>query len=293
MKKLKNILVGIDVIERSNSVLKRALIVAKENAAQLSIVHVVRTPWLAVPSYFGAKDIAIDTKTIVKKIDKKVKALNVDKIAYNIVVKEGEVDDILLYESTLLNADLIIIGAHSKKNKKKSTLGTIAQKVAYQSHLPVLVVKSPVKETYKTIVAPTDFQKESKKSILFAKNIFSSAKFSLLNAFETLYLFEGPYTYTITVNDYSEFNKIAKTGSKRKMETFKKTVGIKKTNVIDGELDSKSELVKYINKNNYDLTVVGSGGNRGMKVLLGSVANYLLRDVKSDILVYVPQHKKE
>jgi len=291
MKKLKNILVGIDMVERSNNVLKRALIVAKENDAQLIIVHVVRTPWLAVPSYFGAKDIAIDTKAIVKKIDKKVKALHTDKISYNIVVKEGEVDDILLYESKLLNADLIIIGAHSKKNNKKFSLGTSAQKVAYQSHLPVLVVKNPAKKAYKTIVAPTDFQKESKKSILFAKNIFPSAKFSLLNAFETLYLIEGPYTYTMIGRDYLEYHKIAKTESKREMENFKKTVGIKKTNVIDGELDSKSELVKYINKNNYDLTVVGSGGNRGMKVLLGSVANYLLRDVKSDILVYVPQRK--
>lgn len=291
MKKVKNILVGIDMAERSNKVLKRALIIAKEDDAQLIIVHAVRTPWLAVPSYFGATDIAVDTKAIVKKIDKKIKALNTDKISYSIVVKEGEVDDILLYESKMLKADLIIIGAHSKKNNKKSILGTTAQMVAYQSHLPVLIVKKSVKEAYKTIVAPTDFQKESKKSILFAKNIFPSAKFSLLNAFETLYLIEDPYTYTISGNNYLEFYKIAKTESKREMEKFKKTVGIKNAKVIDGELDSKLELVKYINKNNYDLTVVGSGGNRVMKVLLGSVANYLLREVKNDILVYVPQSK--
>ncbi len=67
MKKLKRIIVGLDVFEKSDNVLKRALILANENKAELFIVHAIPTPWLAIPSYFGSKDIVIDKKSITKK----------------------------------------------------------------------------------------------------------------------------------------------------------------------------------------------------------------------------------
>ena len=73
MKNIKRILVGIDISEKSDNVLKRALMLAKAHKAQLFIVHVVATPWLQVPSYFGSKEIVIDKEGITKKIEKKRK----------------------------------------------------------------------------------------------------------------------------------------------------------------------------------------------------------------------------
>ena len=73
MKKLKRIVVGIDINEKSDHVLSRALNLANEQKADLFIVHAVRTPWLCVPSYFGSKDIGIDTEGITKNIEKQVK----------------------------------------------------------------------------------------------------------------------------------------------------------------------------------------------------------------------------
>ena len=72
MKKLKRIIVGIDIFAKSNNVLKRAFMLAKENKAELFIVHAVQTPWLSIPSYFGGKEIAVDAKGIQKKIEKKI-----------------------------------------------------------------------------------------------------------------------------------------------------------------------------------------------------------------------------
>ena len=73
MKKLKRIVVGIDINEKSDHVLTRALNLANEQKADLFVVHAVRTPWLAVPSYFGSKDIGIDTKGYYKEDREKVK----------------------------------------------------------------------------------------------------------------------------------------------------------------------------------------------------------------------------
>ncbi|UPT76611.1 universal stress protein [Sulfurovum sp. XGS-02] len=286
MKELKRVLVGLDVTEKSNNVLKRALSIANEHKADLFIVHAVRTPWIGVPSYFGGKDIVIDHQSIAKNIEKKIKPLNREfKVNCFVFVKEGNPHDIILYESKLNQIDMIIIGAHSKTKRRKGFLGTTAQKVAHLSHIPVLIVKNSAKTPYKNIIAPTDFGMQSKQSILFAKDIFPSAKISVVNAFDTIYM-EGPYA--VVGRDLSQYNDVAKSCAKSDLKNFMQEVSLKKGKVIDGELYTKETLVNYIKDGQYDLVIVGSRGTVGLNALLGSVANYILRETSKDVLIYVP-----
>jgi nucleotide-binding universal stress UspA family protein len=286
MKKLNRILVGIDVHERSNDVLKRALILAKEHKADLFIVHAVRTPWLSVPSYFGSKEIGIDTEAMGKKIEKHVKALNKgNKVNCYVFVKEGNADDIILYESKINRVDMIVIGKHSKKKGRKGFVGTTAQKVAQKTHLPVLIVKNSAKIPYKNIIAPTDFEMQSKQSVLFATKVFPSAKMNIIHAYETIYM-EGPYS--VVGRDLSQYNDVAKACAHDDLKEFMKYVGVKKGKVIDGELYAKETLIDYIKDGSYDLVVVGSRGTAGVNALLGSMATYILRETSTDVLVYVP-----
>jgi len=289
MKKLKRIIVGIDIFAKSNNVLKRAFMLAKENGAELFIVHAVQTPWLSIPSYFGGKEIAVDTKGIEKKIEKKIKALQKDtKVPYSILVKEGSADEILLYESKLLKADMLMLEGNRKG--KKNFLGTTAEKVAHQSHLPVLLVKNSVKEPYQNILAPTDFNTQSKQSILFAKNIFTDAKIKAIHTYEAFYA-SGIYTadsYTLEGLDLQQYNKAVRISAQNDLKKFIKDLDIKKGGIINGEFNSKESLLKYINKGSFDLVVIGSRGTAGFKALLGSVASSILRGASTDVLVYVP-----
>ena len=291
MKKLKRIIVGIDIFGKTNHVLKRALLLAKENQAELFIVQAIRIPWLSMPDYFGSKEIVVDTKAIKKKIEKKLIKLNPDgEVTYTVFVKEGNHDDIILYESKLLKADMIIIGAHTKSKTKKNILGSTAQKIAYQSHLPVLVVKKSAKNPYKNILAPTDFSRQSKQSILFAKNISPSAKIKTVHAYDAFYT-TGIYTagsYTLENFDIEQYDKAAKVSAQTHLKEFMQDVDIEKGKVIDGELDIKNALLTYIKKESYDLIVVGSRSTAGFQVLLGSVASYVLKEAPNDVLVYVP-----
>ncbi len=289
MKKVKRIIAGLDIFGGSNTVLKRALMIAKENKADLFIVHAVQTPWLSIPNYFGGKKISIDIDGIANKIEKKMKALNKEsKVSYSILVKEGDAEDILLYESKLLKADMLILGSNTKS--KKNLLGTTVERVAQQSHLPVLIVKNRVKGTYQNILAPTDFQTQSKQSIVFAKNIFTDVKIKAVHSYESFYA-AGIYTagtYTLEGLDLQQYNKAAKDSSQNDLKKFIKDLGIKKGGIIDGEFNSKEALVKYIKKGAFDLIVIGSRGTSGFKVLLGSMASSILRETSTDILVYVP-----
>jgi len=287
MKKLKQIVVGIDVVEKSNNVLKRAFMLAKENKAQLFVIHAVQIPWLAMPNYFNPGEISIDKSAIKKKIEKKIKRLNTDgKITCLVSVKEGDADDVILHAAKSYKADMIIIGAHSKSKGGKHLLGTTAQKVVHQSHLPVLIVKKSVKGNYQDILVPTDFEIQSKQSILIAKNIFPKAKTSAIHAFETVDI-EGPYT--VYGDDLSHYNKVAKACAKKEMKKFIKDVSAEKGKVIDGKLDYKKVILQYIVKDSCDLVVIGSQGTAGLKALLGSVASYILKTSPCDVLVYMPK----
>lgn len=287
MKKLKRIVVGIDISERTDNVLKRALMIARENEAELFVVHAVETPWLSVPSFFSSKELVIDTEGIKKTIEKKLKALNKDKkVSSFIYVKEDDADELLLYAAKWSKADMMVLGAHSKAKGFKRFLGSIVQKVVHQSHIPVLIVKNKATQAYKNIVAPTDFQMQSKQSILFTKNIFPGSKIDIVNAFETVYVMEAPYA---TMGpSILEYNNMAISSAKKEMKKFIKEVSIKKGNVLDGEFDAKAALIDYINKGSYDLAVVGSRSNAGFSALLGNVATYVLRETGCDVMIYVP-----
>jgi len=147
-----------------------------------------------------------------------------------------------------------------------------------------LIVKNSVKKPYKNIIAPTDFEMQSKQSVLFAKNIFPTSKINIVHAFETIYM-EGPYA--VVGRDLSQYNDVAKSCAKKDLKEFMKAVSVKKGEVIDGEFYTKEALINYIKDGSYDLVVVGSRGTAGFNALLGSVATYILRESSSDVLVYV------
>jgi nucleotide-binding universal stress UspA family protein len=180
---------------------------------------------------------------------------------------------------------MLILGANTKRKKK--LLGSTVQKVAQKSHLPVLIVKNRAKSPYKNIVAPTDFQMQSKQSILFAKHIFPTTSITAVHAFDTIYsVNNGPYT--ALGQGLTQYYTLGRSYAKKEMKSFIKDVFVQKGKVIDGELNSKATLAKYINKNSYDLVVLGSRSTAGFNALLGSVATYIMRETRSDVLVYVP-----
>ncbi len=286
MKKLKKIIVAIDVFAKTDDVLKRALMLAYENEAELLIVHAIDIPWISIADYFNSKEVVIDKKIIKKEIEKKIQVLNVDNsVPYSIFLRKGDPDDVILYEAKLLKADMIVIGSHIKSKYRRGILGKIVQKVAHKSHLPVLIVKNSVQNPYKNILAPTDFERQSKQSVIFAKNIFPTSKIKIVHVYETFHE-SGPYT--VKNINLMKYNQTVKAYAENNLKYFLKDIDIKDADALDGKENSIDALAKYIEDGKYDLVVVGSRGISGFQVLLGSVASFIAREVENDVLVYVP-----
>lgn len=168
---------------------------------------------------------------------------------------------------------------------KGKMLGTTVEKVAHQCHIPVLIVKRPVKGVYKNIVAPTDFLEQSKASIAFAKNVFPQAKIKPVHSLEQVFI-DGPYLEV--GNDFDAFNKAAKRYAKDEMNALVKEYSTQKGRILDGTYSNKKALLSYIKGGDYDLTVVGSQGTVGVNAFLGSMALYILKEAPTDVLLYEP-----
>jgi len=147
-----------------------------------------------------------------------------------------------------------------------------------------------IEGSYQNLLAPTDFEMQSRQSISFVKNICPSAKIKAIHAYDT-FVTAGIYTagsYTLENFDIQEYNEAIKTSSESKIKEFMQDLEIEKGKVVDGKLDVKKVLLKEIKKRHYDLVVVGSRATSGFQALLGSVALYLLKEAPSDVLLYVP-----
>lgn len=77
------------------------------------------------------------------------------------MVREGDPDKEIVAAAKEINADLIIVGSHSRRNLWDVVLGSIAQKVAQEAPCPVLIVshRPPHRgaETRKHFLLATDF----------------------------------------------------------------------------------------------------------------------------------------
>ncbi len=287
---LNKIIVGVDNSKIADEVLKRAFLLASGENCSITVVHTISVPWFDTPDYFGGEEVKkIDESEIKKKIEEKVIKLNQDaNINCSVLVCRGDVSDKIIHEANQQNAQLIILGAHSKEDLTTKKFGSTAQKITQNSHIPVLVVKNLANQNYKNILVPTDLSDFSQKSILFTKKIFKEGTIKLA------YIYQQPVDmdmdfYNLTYEEKLTLNKKIEFYAKNDLKKFKKDVGIEQGDFIESSTIIENDLINFIEKNSTDLVIIGSHGVKNIKsFLFGSTASFLMKESPSDILVYVP-----
>ncbi|MCK5110587.1 MAG: universal stress protein [Arcobacteraceae bacterium] len=290
MGTLNRIVAAIDNSQMADEVLKRALLLANKGNCVITVVHTIDVPWFDKPDFFGGEEIKeIDEIQIKKKIEEKVEKLNKDtNIKYSVLISRGDASDKIVHIAQQENAQIIILGAHSKEDITTKKFGSTAQKVTQNSHLPVLVIKNQANEYYKNILIPTDVSEFSQKSILFAKKIFDEESMKLAYLYQYANSYDIDF-YSFGPEDEKLINERMEFHANEHLEKFKKSVGIEKGNLIESSTSIDDDLINLIEKNNNDLVIIGSHGTKNIKsFLFGSTASFLMKESPSDILVYIP-----
>ena len=142
----QHILVPIDGSETSMVAMKEAIKIGKALNSKITVVQVMALDPIIADLYVKAgqtNELIERTRTYLLDILEQAKqqflqeGLSVEtKLLEGFVVHEE-----IIQAAQELNADLIVMGSHGRTGVRKLVLGSVAQKVLGESHIPVLIVR--------------------------------------------------------------------------------------------------------------------------------------------------------
>ena len=157
---MKTVLIAVDYNPTAINIAERGYQLAKSMNANVVLLHVV-----ADYTYYSSLDYspilgfdtfsnlgAIQANTVVELqnaayeyLDKCKEHLGDSSI--KTLVKDGDSGDAIIEAADNLNADVIVLGSHSRKGLDKILMGSVAEKVLRHSKYPLFII--PVTEEKK------------------------------------------------------------------------------------------------------------------------------------------------
>jgi nucleotide-binding universal stress UspA family protein len=149
----KRILVAVDGSKTSDVALAEGLKLAKEQHADLRLLHVADvTPPAAIDSVAGQSsyidyDLFRDAvlragRDVVRRAESVARAAGL-AVESGVVEASGhDISGSIVGDASRWRADLVVIGTHGRSGLERLVLGSVAESVARHAPVPVLLVKS-------------------------------------------------------------------------------------------------------------------------------------------------------
>jgi len=148
MSAYRRILVPVDGSPTATKGLREALRLAKDDGAQVVLLHVVNEfyAFANLEGFAPGADIVPALREGGRRILAKAKAL-ADKqgIQARTLLREtlgGPASDTIVREARRQRADLIVLGTHGRRGLRRAVLGSDAEQVVRGAPVPVLLVRA-------------------------------------------------------------------------------------------------------------------------------------------------------
>jgi len=146
LARIRKILHATDFSKASARALSEAVQLAKQNRAELLIVHVIEpTPYVASDElgaaeiYTKLEDAAREgAEASMSKLLKRLKKSNIKAQGFLLL---GSADDQIVKAAKSKKASMIVIGTHGRTGLSKLLMGSVASKVISLASCPVLTVR--------------------------------------------------------------------------------------------------------------------------------------------------------
>jgi nucleotide-binding universal stress UspA family protein len=146
VKQIKTILYATDFSPASEPALEEAIYLAKQNNAQLLLVHVIEPVRYVAGEEFGGPELYVKLEEItdqnaqasMKKLIEKVESL---KLKAESLLLKGVAHEQIVSAAETRKADMIVIGTHGRTGFSKLFMGSVAGRVISTALCPVLTVR--------------------------------------------------------------------------------------------------------------------------------------------------------
>ena len=284
---LKRILAATDFSSRSERALQRAGLLCRNFAAELRLVHVADDDQPAellegaVTKATAALERAASTLRAAVGVNAKT------------VMRTGAAFEAIVQSAAENDADLIVMGSHRKRFLHDVFVGTTIERVIRTGSRPVLMVNTEPNNLYRRVLAAIDTSEASGNALRSAAalGLLDGAQLSLVHAFE-------PFAKAMLIYANIEREKVEAYAARQaarahhNISSFLAKLDLGKI-AYDIELEEGPTLrviTAAIEKERPDLLVIGTRGLTGVKrILLGSVADALMRRAECDVLAVPPR----
>ena len=274
----RQLVLATDLGARSDRALDRALQLAAQWQARLTVVHAFERPQAVLdePSWRQPQDPGM---AVQAELEAELGTEVTAKV--NARVLAGRPSEVVLKVSEEVEAGLIVTGIKRDGAFERALLGDTVTELARQSAVPVLVVKKRARKPYQRIVVATDLSAVSRVALARALDLFGP---------ENVQVFHAAHAHFASrMDDRVAYESELRSDVLKNCQEFVNEVAGDKAAGIEvvveyGEPDLLLE--KYVVDKQVDLMVVATHGRSGLLgVLLGSVATRILDSVPTDVLV--------
>ena len=146
MAGIKKILYATDYSKASERALEEAVKLAKQNHAELLVVHVIEPAPFVSGEEFGGGEIYAKLEDLAKQeaqasMTKLMQRLKKTKVKAQGLLFKGSTHDQIVKAAKSKKADMIVIGTHGRTGLSKLFMGSVAGRVVSSANCPVLTVR--------------------------------------------------------------------------------------------------------------------------------------------------------
>lgn len=144
---IKRILCPIDYSGQSMAALELALDLAVQHHAKVILLNVAPLPMgESVVSPVALEPFPFQEEEHRKQLEKIVHERVKGKAACEVLIVAGDAGPAILRAIRSSGADLIVMGTHGRKGVGHLVLGSVAEYIVRESPIPVLTVRSPIRD---------------------------------------------------------------------------------------------------------------------------------------------------
>jgi nucleotide-binding universal stress UspA family protein len=276
---VKHILVAHDLSARADRALDRAVILARQHATALSVLHVIDE---RMPDNADEETLAKKRRDLTAAVEALVPD---DDLDVEIRIVFGQPFDEIRMAADETGCDLIVLGRHRQERCDERFAGTTIGRVLRGGICPVLVARDPAHEPYRRVVVGVDFSDFSRQALHAAIAIAPDTPIAAVHAYDVPFegfLPGGSVRQEVLDGDTRELARLID-------DVANGSSNSGPIEAVHRHGDVIGVLRKEVRQSPGTLLVVGTHGRSGIAAaIFGSVARDLLEQPPCDILTVSP-----
>jgi nucleotide-binding universal stress UspA family protein len=284
---MKRILAATDFSSRSDRALRRASLLAKATGARLILVHVVdddQPERLWQTERREAESMLNDLVDTVRETD---------EIACEARVILGDPFEAITKASSELDAELIVLGPHRRQILRDVFTGTTAERTIRRSRRPVIMANAAPHRRYAHVLIATDLSERSADAARTAKSLglLDGVSLDVPHVFDASAISQMRRA-SATEHQIKDYITGEEGRAREELNEFVRRIGLTPAarSLRLCEASTAQAILDTAQETRADLIVMGTQGRSGVgKLLLGSVAEAVLRRAETDVMAVPPR----